>query len=205
MSLIKKLALLVFGLALVAGIDSWRNKSVHAEEQPKQGKAQADDHQHEQDEHSSKEEDSHQHKESKGHSEEEKDEHGHGHGAEEEESAARAGPNFAITEANRKDGLKLSDKAIKTLELQYWSITSTQTHEIPSKAMVYFKDEAGVYRLRNGWFKLVETKPIRKSDTKVTLSTPELQAGDQIVINGVGLLRIAELEAWGGSGDGHGH
>jgi hypothetical protein len=160
----------------------------------------------------SKKEDEHGHE----HGKEEKEEEGHGHAHgegeeeghgdhEEEEGGARFGPGKAITAANKKDGIQLSEKAIKTLGLSYVAATGDGTFKLPFKTAVFFQDEVGVYRLKNGWHKLIEVQLISKNANEVVIKTSELKSGDQIAKDGVPLLRAAELEAWGGSGDGHGH
>lgn len=135
------------------------------------------------------------------------DEHGGDeHGEEEgEEGGSRFGPGKAIMAANRKDGIKLSETAIKTLGLSYQPISGEGKFSVPAKSAVYSKDELGVYRYRDGWFKFIDVELINKTDAVVMIKTSELKSGDQIVKDGVALLRAAELEAWGGSGDGHGH
>ncbi len=132
------------------------------------------------------------------------EEEGHGD-HEEEEGGARFGPGKAITAANKKDGIQLSEKAVKTLGLSYVAATGDGTFKLPFKTAVFFQDEVGVYRLKNGWHKLIEVQLISKTASEVVVKTAELKAGDQIAKDGVPLLRAAELEAWGGSGDGHGH
>lgn len=143
------------------------------------------------------------------HEEDAHDEHGEeGHGSEEEgaeESAGGVGPGKAITAASKRVGIKLSEKAIQALEIRWQPVQSTTTHQIPVQSLVMFQSEVGVYRLRDGWFKLAEGKIISRSELSVTFQSGEIRPGDQLVISGVPLLRVTELEAWGGSGDGHGH
>lgn len=159
------------------------------------------------------EHDDHEEKDEHGHGKEKKEEaHGHGHGEEEghgdheeEEGGARFGPGKAITAANKKDGIQLSEKAVKTLGLNYISVTGDGIFKIPVKSAVFFKDEVGVYRFRHGWHKLIDVELVSKTATEAVVKTSEIKSGDQIAKDGVPLLRAAELEAWGGSGDGHGH
>lgn len=136
----------------------------------------------------------------------EKDEHGHGHGGhEEEEGGGRFGPGKAITAASKKDGIQLSEKALKTLGINYVSVTGEGTFKVPLKSVVFSQDEVGIYRFRSGWHKIIDVQLVSKTATEAVIKTSELNSGDQIAKDGVPLLRAAELEAWGGSGDGHGH
>ncbi len=109
------------------------------------------------------------------------------HGHDEEESTGGVGPNNAVTAADEHDGIKLAPKAVQFIGLK---TAAYDGHTIPSTALVFYQTEVGIYRLRDGWFKLVPAK--------------DLRAGDQIVIEGVGLLRVAELDAFSGE-VGHSH
>lgn len=126
-------------------------------------------------------------------------------GEEKEEGSASVGPGKAITQADKKEGIQLSKNAIQSLGIKLQVIQSEKTHRFPKQALVHFQDEVGIYRLRGDWFKLVEIQILSQTGSEVTVKTDEIQPKDQIVIGGVPLLRVAELEAWGGSGDGHGH
>lgn len=182
-------------------------KDTHAHsDEHEDGEKKGDHKEEEKDEHGHAHDEEESGKDEHGEEEGHGDEHGHGHGEEEEEGGARVGPGKAITAASKKDGIKLSDKAIQTLGLRYQQIKSEGAHKLPAKAVVYFQGEMGVYRLRNGFFKLIEEIALTsKTSTEVTVKTAQIKSGDQVVIDGVPLLRAAELEAWGGSGDGHGH
>lgn len=190
------------------------DKHDHAE-----GKSEKkDDHKVEhQDEHADEHTDGHgddhgdEHGDEHGHgkSEKKKDNHAHGekdgHDDHEEEGSTRFGIGKAITAANKKEGIQLSEKASKALGLTHVTATGTGTFKLPAQSAVYFQNEVGVYRFKNGWYKLIEVTLVSKSATDVVVKTSEIKSGDQIAKDGVPLLRAAELEAWGGSGDGHGH
>lgn len=143
---------------------------------------------------------------SHGHADGEDDEHGHGHGDhEEEEGGARFGPGKAITAANKKEGIQLSEKASKTLGLTYVEVTGSGTFKVPLKSVVFSQDEVGVYRFKDGWHKIIDVEFVSKTASEAVIKTSKLNSGDKLAKDGVPLLRAAELEAWGGSGDGHGH
>lgn len=130
------------------------------------------------------------------------DEHEHGH--EEEEGASRAGPNKALLAISEKHGIQLSDKAKKRLGLTYYSLTNSEVFSISNQALVFSRGRVGVYRLREGWFKFVEVQKKQSDASKVSVQSPQLQAGDQIVVQGVALLRVADLDAFSEE-VGHGH
>ncbi len=96
-------------------------------------------------------------------------------------------PVKAILETSATGEFRLSDKAIRTIGLVMQPIQSA-SETIPESALVHSLDKMGVYRFRKGWFKFIplETR------------SAELASGDQIVVQGVALLRVAEMDAFGG-------
>ena len=128
--------------------------------------------------------------------------------AEEEEAPASVGPGKAITAISEEEGLQLSEKAQRRLNLRFVTLSFSSPYSFPSQGLVYSQFEVGVYRLRKGWFKFVEVEKIRPSQpsaSSLLISSSELQSGDQIVIQGTGLVRVADLEAFGGHKGGHDH
>lgn len=109
------------------------------------------------------------------------------HEHEEEESTGGVGPHNAVTAADAHDGITLSPAAIECIGF------ATAVYDgqlIPKAALIFYQDKVGIYRLRDGWFKLVPAD--------------DLRLGDQIVVQGTGLLRVAELDAFSGE-VGHSH
>lgn len=135
------------------------------------------------------------------------EEHEEGEHGEEEEVSSSVGPGKAVTEANPSKGFKLSEKALKTLEIQARSIDRRGQITIPETCLVEFKDETGIYRWRDGYFKLIEGTA-QKTGRAIIFkprSSSDLQPGDQVVTNGVPLLRVAELDAFSEGEAGHAH
>ena len=124
---------------------------------------------------------------------------------EREKISPSVGPGKAITEASKENGFKLSDKAIQVLGIQAMPLAGSYPFQVPPSALVYFQDEVGVYRRREGSFKLIPVKILQKSGNQVTIEADELRGGDFIAKRGVGFLRVADLEAFGGAEAGHGH
>lgn len=123
-----------------------------------------------------------------------------GHGVSEKISLGKA-----ISAASGKQGIQLSEKAQKRLKLRFLSLPSSSPYTVPSSSLVFSKKEVGVYRLREGWFKFVEVeKSPSPSKGRVLIHSENLQAGDQVVVEGAPFLRIADLEAFGAE-EGHGH
>ena len=114
--------------------------------------------------------------------------------AQEQEAAGtfRAGPTLAVQEASLKDGFKLSEKAKEVIGVKVKSL-GARPFNVPTSALVFHGDKVGVYRFRDGWFKLIE---VQRSGSSV--SSSELRENDQIAIQGVALLRVSEMDAFGG-------
>lgn len=171
------LIMVVFALAGSAAV-------AHAED--------SHDHNHEQEHHHGEE----------NHGDEHEDETGR-----EEEISSNVGPGFAVIEAQHDRGFKLSEKAHKTLGLELRKIQGTSVLTVPAGSLVFFKDEVGVYRVRDGWIKLIEGETETRGAT-ARFNPKEKSAfkpGDQIVTAGVPLLRVTELDAFSGSEAGHAH
>lgn len=117
--------------------------------------------------------------------------------AQEEASGFRAGPNMAVQEASLKDGFRLTDKAKEIIGVKTKALSS-KPYVVPLSALVHYGDKLGVYRLRDGWFKLIEIQKNNKGSTDVSLDNSEFKDGDQIAIEGVALLRVSEMDAFGG-------
>lgn len=120
----------------------------------------------------------------------------------EEEAKAtkdRIGPGKAVTSASEKEGFKLSEKAKWNLNLSVESVAG-QTVTVPKKSLVSFLDFLAVYRLRDGWYRSIEVEPTIEGDY-ATFSSKEFRAGDQVVVENSGLLRVVELDVFGPEAD----
>lgn len=114
--------------------------------------------------------------------------------AEEEAGEAKVGPGKAVVAANERDGLRLSEQALRALGLVVQEVKTRDVHAAPAESLVHFRDELGVYRLRDGWFKLLRIKPFDRPGKEVRFRTSELKPGDRIVVRGAAFLRAAELD-----------
>ncbi len=113
-----------------------------------------------------------------------------------ENTGIRAGPSMAVTEANARNGFRLSKKAKQVIGVVLKRIEAA-SHRVPSSALIYYGPRIGVYRLRSGWFKLIELQtsgPMAFSPK----NPPDLMDDDEIVVVGGALLRVAEMDAFGG-------
>ncbi|MBK7546272.1 MAG: hypothetical protein IPI56_11110 [Elusimicrobia bacterium] len=137
--------------------------------------------------------------------EEHDDQRKEGHEEGEEEASSGVGPGNAVTATDAEKGLQLSDEAVKTLEIK--TQAAPEEFTLPKSAIVTFKDETGVYRLRDGWYKLIEgeARPQGVLVRFIPQRKKDLRPGDTIVVEGAPLLRVAELDAFSTGEAGHGH
>ncbi len=179
------------GSALFAEDDHHDHDSKKEESHDDHKEDQKDNHDTDKHDHDEKNEKHDDHEKHDEHAED-KSEGGHG---DEEESTGGVGPNNAVTAADEHDGIKLSEKAIQTIGLktEIWNGES-----VSGQTIVYHQDKTSVYRLKDGWYKLVPVTIISKADNLVHITATELVSGDLIATSGVALLRVAELDAFSG-------
>lgn len=131
--------------------------------------------------------------------------HGGHHGEEEHEHESKAlGEGKAIIELDEERGFKLSKEAIKTLKLTFLKIEKKE-FLIEKQTLVTSKKYKGIYRFRDGYFKLLSIKFLKEINNNYLIKVDNLNPGDQIVTNGVGLLKVADIYSKDTSEYGHGH
>lgn len=158
--------------------------SSHAEEHKEDN-----DHEHEEDHDSD-----HQHEKE----ENEKDDHGHGH----EEGSKAVGPGKAIEMIDEKKGFKLNAAAESLMHLKFVDITQLPV-KVNKEALVIAKNEIGVYRARQSFYKFIPLKKDARGE--YSLSQGEFAVGDKLVTAGLDLLRISDVFSQDKSDYGHSH
>lgn len=114
-----------------------------------------------------------------------------------QEQGVRVGPGKAVEAITKDGGFSLSEKAIKTIEVQV-RIVDASTFEIPNDALVFYGVKVGVYRRREGMFHLIPVEIKKKSSSSYLVFSSEVRAKDEVAIAGVNLLRVSEMDAFGG-------
>lgn len=104
----------------------------------------------------------------------------------------------AVFEITKDNGMRLTDEALTNIEVEMAPVPSAKAVSLPSKSLIFFQDNVGAYRFRDGWFKLVPVKIVRKGDRFAEVQSAQLRIGDKIAIHGGDLLRVSELDALGG-------
>lgn len=150
------------------------------------------------------------HKDHEGHGDS-KGEGGHGEAGhadtdhEGEEEAGNVGPDKGIVEASERSGFKLSPEAHKNFEVTTRKLTGDGPWALPANAVVHSGEEVNLFRYRSGFFKRIDFQNIRKVGEELVVDSDDMREGDEIVLTGLGFLRIAELAAFGGVAHGHSH
>ncbi|EQC48644.1 hypothetical protein M899_0964 [Bacteriovorax sp. BSW11_IV] len=156
--------------------------------------------------HDDKKDDKHDHSKHEEEDSDHSDHSDHDHGEEEHAhgSAKAVGIGKAIEAVDEKLGFKLSKEAIKALGLKLQTVDSDE-FQITKATLVTSKDLKGVYRFKAGFFKLMPVKSITENKEGYKVKVEGIEFGDQLVINGIGLLRIADVYSTDKSEYGHSH
>lgn len=159
-----------------------------------------DDHDHGKEGHSKHEKN---HKGHNDHKEDSHDDHS-GHDDHDEHSSKAVGKGKAIEVVDEKNGFKLSKEAIKTLKLKLQNVDGDE-FLIDKSTLVVSKELKGLYRFRGGFFKFHPVELKKEVDGKYLVKVPGVEFGDQIVVNGTGLLRVTDVYSTDTAEYGHSH
>ncbi len=123
----------------------------------------------------------------------------------ESEANAQVGENKGIVEADKEKGFKLSVEAEKNFDIKKIKMQSSLSVELPLSAIATSTIEVNVYRFRDGFYKRIDFNQISKDQGRISIKSPDLKAGDEIAISGLGFLRVSEIAAFDGAPEGHAH
>lgn len=127
------------------------------------------------------------------------DHDGHDHGG-----GKAIGKGKAIEVVDEVKGFKLSKEAIKSLKLKLKTVDGDE-FEIEKTTLVTSKNVKGLYRFRGGFFKFLPVSLVKEKNGKYLVKVKGVDFGDQIVTNGVGLLRVTDVYSTDKSEYGHSH
>jgi hypothetical protein len=114
------------------------------------------------------------------------------------------GKGKAIVEVDKDKGIRLSKEAVKTLKIKLQNVEGS-SFKISKKTLVASKNTKGVYRFRAGFFKLLPATISKELKDGYMVSVNGVDFGDQIVVDGVSLLRVADIYSTDKSEYGHSH
>lgn len=125
------------------------------------------------------------------------DHEGHGGGK-------AVGEGKAIEVVDETKGFKLSDEATSSLKIKLETVSGSE-FEIKKSTLVASKSLRGVYRYREGFFKFLEVKIKKEIGDSYVISVEGMKFGDQIVVDGLSLVRVSDIYSTDKSEYGHGH
>lgn len=146
------------------------------------------------------------HNDSKEHAAFSKEEHDDqkepGHDEEKEENS-QVGKGKGIVSASAEKGFKIADVSEKNFNIQ--KVKYLPGLEISKGVVVTAGTERNVYRYREGYYKRIDFHVQKAVGNKIFIFSDELQKGDEVVVVGMGYLRIVELAAFNETPNGHSH
>lgn len=108
-------------------------------------------------------------------------------------------------EVHNEEDFQISPQAEKNFEIKRIKVVDLKAQSVPKAAIVTTGTEVNLYRYRKARYKRIDFETLRKSGSTLIIKSKDLAIGDEIVIQGMGLLRIAEIAAFGGAPEGHSH
>ncbi len=115
------------------------------------------------------------------------------------------GADKGVIKADEDEGFVLHPSAAENFAIKIMPLKIGPNWTVPRQALVYSGLEIQVFRQRDGYWKTVDVKIVRKTAANVDISSSELKAGDQLAIDGIGFLKIIEQSVFGPASEGHGH
>lgn len=115
---------------------------------------------------------------------------------------AKIGPGKAVLAISEKDGLRLSEAAVRRLGMSFQDAKRGEVQDVPAESLVFSRDEIAVYRLRGGWIKRVEVSVVSRSAKAARVRSKDLAVGDRVVVAGAAFMRLAELDVLGAEKEG---
>ena len=138
------------------------------------------------------------------HGDEKHEEHGNEKHDEHEENS-KVGPDKGILKADKELGFILSPEAVKNFSIKTSILTGVKPWILPASARVFSQNEVNFFRIRNGYIKRIDFKTLSSQASLLKKDSVDLMNGDEVIIQGMGFVRIAELAAFGGAPEGHSH
>lgn len=110
-----------------------------------------------------------------------------------------------IVEADPQRGFKLSPEALKNFAVTTVRLVGKGPWKLPVSAVVTSGEETNVVLLREEFFKSLDFIISKREGLSIWITSELLREGDEIVVTGLGYLKIVEIAASGGAVHGHSH
>lgn len=95
---------------------------------------------------------------------------------------------------NDDGSFKLSEESLKRLNVKFSKLTKAGPWLVPKESIVRIKFSRGIYRRYEGDITFVLIKIIKDLGEHVLIQSPDLELDDEIAIQGVSFLRVAETD-----------
>lgn len=117
------------------------------------------------------------------------------------------GAGAAVTAGTKnEDGsFKLTEESLGFLGVRFMKLGSSKAWEIPAAALVRIKFTTGVYRRYEGDITYIMVKAQKTAGSNYLISSGDLEAGDEVAVEGVNYLRMTESDLKSGTVDSCAH
>jgi len=204
---------------VLVGDQTKENHDKHEDESHDEDDDKHDEHHNEHDDESKEEHDKHEGESHDNHHDDESEDEHHDehdneseeeHGEHGDEHSKEFGPDKGVLDFSQDKGLILAAQAenrfqVKYSRAKYHRKKKPHTYNVSGLVIIWDENETYIYRKRDGWLKMIPVRVISKSHHQYLIYAKDVISSDEILVRGVPLVRLAELNASGASGEGHGH
>jgi hypothetical protein len=95
---------------------------------------------------------------------------------------------------NEDGSFRLKDESIKTLGIDFLKLSNDGPWSVPLESIVRIKFTKGVYRRYEGAITFVLVNILKHEEDRVIISSPDLEAGDEVASKGTSYLRLTEAD-----------
>lgn len=95
----------------------------------------------------------------------------------------------------------VTEKAEKTLGIKWLTMEGKGPWRVPAEAVMRLKFTKTAYRKFEGRITMIVLESVKEDGGFVWITSPDIEAGDQIAIKGVKFLRMTELDLFQGAVD----
>lgn len=112
----------------------------------------------------------------------------------ESENREKGGDHLAVTAFNEEYGFQMSGQALDTMRITFTTLSGKGPWKIPKESLIHIKQSTGVYRRFSGWIDFVLVNVIRSNENQVSITSVDLQPGDEVGVGNAKFLRLIEAD-----------
>ncbi len=95
---------------------------------------------------------------------------------------------------NEDGSFKISDQSQKVMGINFARLDGSGPWTLPSNSLVKIKFTQGIYRRYEGNITYVLVSVLKSDSQTITLQSEDLEAGDEVAVNGTNFLRLTESD-----------